>query len=194
MKRVFTIAFVAVCAYTFGQERSKSIAADIRAVTVFLEGAQVSRKTTVILEQGTTVLSLSGIAPGISEQSIQVSITQPAKIMSVSFNVNYLDELQKPEKVRLLEEEQKRLTTLIDRERALQEVYHEEREILKTNKSIGGTRDGVEIEELRTAMDYFRERLMEITDKLETSKKREDDYRESLVRTERRHTHAFSGS
>src|SRR5690606_37858947 len=184
MKSVFTIAFVAVCAYTFGQERSKSIAADIRAVTVFLEEGQVSRKTTVILEQGTTVLSLSRIAAGISEQSIQVSITQPAKIMSVSFNVNYLDELQKPEKVRLLEEEQKRLTTLIDHETALQAVYHEEQEILKTNKSIGGTQEGVQITELRTAMNYFRERLLEINGNLEESRRREEGHRENLARAE----------
>src|SRR5690606_5709549 len=94
MTKTFNITLLAVCICAAAQEKTRNIAADIRAVTVFLEGAQVSRKTSVNLEPGVTTLSLSGIAPGIREQSIQVSITAPAKIMSVSFNVNYLDELQ----------------------------------------------------------------------------------------------------
>lgn len=184
MKKTFTITLMAVCICAAAQEKTRNITADIRAVTVFLEGAQVNRKTSVNLEAGVTTLSLSGIAPGIREQSIQVSITAPAKIMSVSFNVNYLDELQKPEKVRLLEEEQKRLKRLIDHETALQAVYHEEQEILKTNKSIGGTQEGVQITELRTAMNYFRERLLEINDNLEESRRREEGLRENLARAE----------
>ncbi len=184
MKYIFTLTFAAVCTCAAAQEHSQSITADIRAVTVFLEGAQVSRNTSVALEPGTTVLSLSGIAPEIKEQSIQVSITAPAKIMSVSFNVNYLDELQNSEKVRRLVDEQKRLKTFVDHEMVLQSVYHEEEEILKTNKSIGGTRDGVEITELKTAMNYFRERLLEINKNLEESRRREEEYRESLGRTE----------
>lgn len=184
MKNIFTIAFAAVCVCAAAQEQSRNITADIRAVTVFLEGAQVSRKTSVSLEQGVTILSLTGIAPGIREQSIQVGITAPAKIMSVSFKLNYLDEIQNSEQVRDLVEEQKRIKALVDHEMVLQSVYLQEEEILKTNKSIGGTRAGVEIAELKTAMNYFRERLLEINDKLEDSRKREEGYRESLATTE----------
>ena len=54
----------------------------------------------------------------------------------------------------------------LTQEKSLEEVYREEEGILKTNKSIGGTSKGVPIEELKVAMDYFRQRLMDIKQQL----------------------------
>jgi hypothetical protein len=51
---------------------------------------------------------------------------------------------------------------LLKQEQSQEEVYKEEEVILKTNKSIGGTSKGVEIEQLKVAMDYFRQRLIDI--------------------------------
>ena len=163
----------------FAQEPSQQVNSKIAQVTVFLEGAQVTRSTSVNLKQGVSNLSLPGIAAGIQEQSIQVDGPSAVKILSVSFRVNYLDNVQKPEKVASLEGERRRLLTLIAEEKSREEVYKEEEVILKTNKSIGGTARGVEIEELKIAMDYFRQRLSDIKQQLllisRTIKKHNED-------------------
>ena len=80
--------------------------------------------------------------------------------------MNYFDNVRKPERVTLLESERRRLLSQIAEERSREEVYKEEEVILKTNKSIGGTARGVEIEELKIAMDYFRQRLSDIKQQL----------------------------
>ncbi len=143
-----------------------SVKSKIENVTVFLEGAQVTRHATVVLKPGVSILTFPGIAPGIQEQSIQVEGPPSVKILSVSFRVNYLDEIKVPEKIAGLEEDRRKLLQLVAQERSLEEVYREEEAILKTNKSIGGTVKGVPIEELKIAMDYFRHRLMDIKHQL----------------------------
>ena len=163
----------------FAQEIAQEVNSKIAQVTVFLEGAQVTRSASVNLKQGVSNLSVPGIAAGILEQSIQVDGPPSAKILSVSFRVNYLENVQKPEKVASLESERRRLLALVAEEKSREEVYKEEEVILKTNKSIGGTAKGVQIEELKIAMDYFRQRLTDIKQQLllinRTIKKHSED-------------------
>jgi len=166
MKTIFTIAFLAWAAWSIAQESEQNVKSKIDQVTVFLEGAQVTRHVNLSLKQGVSMLTLTGIAPNIQEQSIQVEGPPAVKILSVSFRVNYLDQIKKPEKIGALEVEHRKLQALLTQEKAVEEVYREEEAILKTNKSIGGTDKGVEIEELKIAMDYFRQRLMDIKQQL----------------------------
>jgi hypothetical protein len=167
MKRTFTIALVFSCVFLcHAQETDLTVKSKIERVTVFLEGAQVTRLATVSLKPGVSLLTFPAIAPGIHEQSIQAEAPIGVKILSVSFKVNYLEEIKVPEKIAAMEDERRRLWTTLAQEKSLEEVYREEEAILKTNKSIGGTSKGVPIEELKVAMDYFRQRLMDIKQQL----------------------------
>ena len=167
MKRTFTIALVFSCFFLcHAQETDLTIKSKIDHVTVFLQGAQVTRLANVTLKPGVSLLTFPAIAPGIQEQSIQAEAPTGVKILSVSFKVNYLEEVKVPEKIAALEEERRRLWMSLAQEKSLEEVYREEEAILKTNKSIGGTSKGVPIEELKVAMDYFRQRLMDIKQQL----------------------------
>ena len=162
------------------QENEIDVKSKIDQVTVFLEGAQVSRRANPSLKPGVTLLKFSGIAPDIQEQSIQVEAPSAIKILSVSFKVNYMEELKVPEKVSALEEERRKLWASLTQEKSLEEVYREEEAILKTNKSIGGTARGVPIEELKVAMDYFRQRLMDIRQQLLLLDRNIRKYKESI--------------
>jgi len=167
MKRTFTIALVFSCFFlSQAQETDLTIKSKIDHVTVFLQGAQVTRLANITLKPGVSILTFPAIAPGIQEQSIQAEAPASVKILSVSFKVNYLEEVKVPEKIAALEEERRRLWMSLAQEKSLEEVYREEEAILKTNKSIGGTSKGVPIEELKVAMDYFRQRLMDIKQQL----------------------------
>ena len=181
MKRTFTILLVFSCyLLSNGQEADLTVKSKIERVTVFLEGAQVTRQGTISLKPGVSMLTFPGIAPGIQEPSIQVEVPPGIKILSVSFKVNYLEEIKVPEKIAALEEERRRLSMSLIQEKSMEEVYREEEAILKTNKSIGGTTKGVPIEELKIAMDYFRERLIDIKQQLLTADRNIRRLNESL--------------
>ena len=180
MKRTFTIALVFSCFLGRAQEADLTVKSKIERVTVFLEGAQVTRLATVTIKPGVSLLTFPAIAPGIQEQSIQAEAPAGVKILSVSFKVNYLEEIKVPEKIAALEEERRRLGMNLTQEKSLEEVYREEEAILKTNKSIGGTANGVPIEELKVAMDYFRQRLMDIKQQLLSADRNIRKFNESI--------------
>ena len=182
MKRIFTLAALTICLFLTAkaQENEIDVTSKIDNVTVFLEGAQVSRRANMSLKPGVNILTFSGIAPQIQEESIQVEAPSAVKILAVSFKVNYMQELKAPDKISALEEERRKLWASLAQEKSLQEVYREEEAILKTNKSIGGTARGVSIEELKVAMDYFRQRLMDISQQLLLQDRNIKKYNESI--------------
>jgi len=83
MKKIFTIVLFGCCVHSKGQEMDLNVKSKIENVTVFLEGAQVTRHATVGLKSGVSILTFPGIAPGIQEQSIQVEGPSAVKILSV---------------------------------------------------------------------------------------------------------------
>lgn len=162
MKPIITFLFLLITPFTFAQETEQEVKSKINQVTVFLQGAQVTRQAPVSLKPGVTILKFSGISPNVLEQSIQAEASGQAKILSVSFQINHMDEMKSSEKISALKAELKKLEWLLAQEHSKEQVCAEEEAILKTNKSIGGTTEGVRIEELKVAMDYFRQRLTEI--------------------------------
>ena len=185
MKRIYTIALLLASLTTVtAQEAEQIVSSKINQVAVFLQGAQITRHASVPLKAGVSILTLTGIAPAIQQQSIQVDGPASVKILSVSFRINYMEEHKKPEKIKLLEGERKRLAALIAQEKSIQEVYTEEENILKTNKSIGGTEKGVEVAELKAAMDYFRQRLLDIRQQLMQSERTIHSYQEELAKVD----------
>lgn len=182
MRTILTFVLVSSFIVSLAQEMELDVKSTINQVTVFLKGAQVTRNASLSLKPGTSILTLKNIAPSIQEQSIQVDGPSSVKILSVSFRVNFMDELKKGDKIEALEDERKRLQAALTQENSVRDVYREEEAILKTNNSIGGTEKGVEIEELKIAMDYFRNRLMDIKHQLLLTEKNTKQYTEAITK------------
>jgi hypothetical protein len=162
MKSIFTIILSCLYFLAVAQEHDQEVKSKISQVAVFLEGAQVTREAQASIRPGTTLLTFTDVSPGIKEQSIQVEAPASIKILSVAFRTNYLQEIKQPEAIVSLGNERKRLLDLITQEQSMQDVYNEEIAMLKANRSMGGETNGVEIAELKVAVDYFRTRYTEI--------------------------------
>lgn len=164
MKTIFTLLVWLIVQVASSQEIERKTVSKIKEVTVFLNGAQVTRSASLDVQPGTTTWVISGISPRINEQSIQVGMDSRVKLLAVSYRVNHLEEIKKTDRVQELEKEKVRFQDLLEHEKANLEVYHEEESMLKSNKEIGGTQ-GVNINDLRIAVDYFRTRLADIKQK-----------------------------
>lgn len=162
MKTFFTTILSIVTIVGFSQNPERKISSQVKEVTVFLQGAQVTRTATVELKPGASTLVLNGTSPRILENTIQVEANQAVKIMGASFRVNYLKELKQSDDTERLQKELERLSDLLYKERTAEKIFDEEEAMLKSNKVIGGTMKGVDINELKVAVDYFRQRMMDI--------------------------------
>ncbi len=164
MKKIIIIIPVAflIAVSCFAQNHADTISAEIEKVTVFLSGAEVYRTARVNIFKGKNTIVVNGISPYIEKQSIQVKTDNDIVILSVNHAINYLNEAQKRASIMELDENKIRLNKKLQKAKAMLEVYQKEEDMLLSNKAIGGENDGVKIEELKSGVHFFRDRLTEI--------------------------------
>lgn len=143
-------------------KKEKDFTAPIQSVTVYQQGAQITRQSKVELDKGETILVLKSLSAKIDEQSIQVKADEEGiTIVSVVHSLDYLNPPLDRADLGTLEVQQKNLSDSIKLQKKLLAVYAQEREMILANKSIGGE-DGVNIADLERAATFFRQRLTEI--------------------------------
>ena len=85
----------------------------VKAVTVFVDGAQVTRIATISLPVGTNEFSFTKLSPHIQENSIQISGLNNASILSINYAINHLSKLDKSENIENLQKEIEKLNDAI---------------------------------------------------------------------------------
>ena len=66
-------------------------------MTVYKSGARVKRTAEVSLEKGSTRLLIPGISHKMNAESIQASLSKDITIVSVTYELDFLDTLQRNE-------------------------------------------------------------------------------------------------
>ena len=94
MKIYYAFAIVALlCSNLLSASEKPLIAQNskIEKVTVFLQGATIERSASVQLRTGVNELVFDNLSPDIIENSIQLRGLKDASILSIAFNLDYLD-------------------------------------------------------------------------------------------------------
>jgi hypothetical protein len=159
--RILSIAFLLSSFHSL-LSNPKPLPSKIDQVTVFLNGAQVNRTATTTLSPGSTQLVFKEIAADINVSSIQVKGEGSFTVLSVVHQLNYLNQQEKDQEIAALETQKLALQEKIDTENNMIAVYQQEEAVLMENKHLGGQNQGVKVEELRQAADFYRSRLAEI--------------------------------
>lgn len=153
-------AFNAVYSVDTVQVKSK-----ITDVTVFFNGAQITRTTDVKLKKGKHVLVLSELPQVINPASIQIAAMPKCKILSVKYqiktpNFNKKDKsiIGLEDKIRLLEQKMKEMSNQI-------RVFDLEEKLLLDNSYINISDSVSSIKSIKDAAEFYRIRLNEIMQK-----------------------------
>ncbi len=147
------------------EDKAISIDSKIEGVTIYLQGAEITRTATVKLKKGTQEYVLKELSQYIDDQSVRVKGDGEFSLMSVASNINYLNQNKMTVEIKTLEEKRIALSEEINLQKKLLLVLQEEESMILTNKSIGGQEQGVQISELTLAADFFRTRLTDIKQK-----------------------------
>ncbi|MEO1050457.1 MAG: mucoidy inhibitor MuiA family protein [Bacteroidota bacterium] len=177
MKAIFTTILLSVAFSIQANDNEKEVKSTIKEVTVYLKGAQITRTASANIASGTSILVFKDVSARIDKQSIQVESTGDLKVLAVSSRLNYLEEKAKPELVASIEAKLEDFDQLIAENNSLLEVYAAEEVMLISNGSIGGEQSGVNVQELKSAVTYFRERLLDIKSKKRSLSKDIDKYK-----------------
>lgn len=144
------------------QTNTQSVSSKIEKVIAFVNSAQITRTAQMNLQAGKTQLVFKDISPAIDKQSIQVQGTGAFTVLSVTPQLNYLQEQTKRREIETIEQQRNQLNRRLTFEQSQLKVFKQEEAMLLKNQEIGGTNAGLKANELREAMDFHRNRLTEI--------------------------------
>ena len=161
MKNILTCALIACALTTHAQNIDKPVKSDVKAVTVFLNRAQVTNTAQVFLPTGNTTLVFQDLSTKIDKQSIQISAKGNLTIMAVKYQINHLRNQSKTSKIKMYEDSVVYYTDQHKWVSSQKTVLQREEEMILSNKSIGGDGVGVNAQKLKEVSDFFRTRLTE---------------------------------
>lgn len=173
MKKINFLAFPAFLFISvFANGQQKEVSSEIVDVTVFYQGAQVSRITSELsLPKDQTVLVVKGLEQSLQENSLRVGVKGSARILNVVKSIDYLDQKSSSAKIEELNVRQESNKDKIEDLRLKIKVYEQEKNMLLANMKLGGANNGVSVAQIKEGAAYYRIRLTEIeTTILETNR------------------------
>jgi uncharacterized protein (TIGR02231 family) len=141
------------------------IASKVQKVTVFLNGAQVTRTAQVNIGAGTTALVFGDVSPTLEPQSIQVHANGDFTILAVKQDLHHLNEDGKSKQVEDLQALQKIVKGKIDLQNSLLIIYQSEEATLMKNQFVKAENASLDVLKLKEALDFQTERLTSIKQK-----------------------------
>ncbi|MBI9071285.1 MAG: mucoidy inhibitor MuiA family protein [Melioribacteraceae bacterium] len=176
-KLLFLIILTASITFASNEVRLSS---NLDQVTVFTNGAEISRTLNTTVVQGISDLIISNLENNIDNNSLQVSIKGNVTILSINQRTNYLKNSEKPERIIQLE---KNLETLKDKVFYLQtekEVIEAEIDMILSNKVLGSGQQGVKVAELKKMSEYYNDRLLKIKINHKDKTKKINEFNEEI--------------
>lgn len=160
-KLIYTLILLGCGTTLHAQEiPEKKLTTEITEATVFINGAQVVRKKQVDVQQGQSLLRFTGLSPYVEGQSVQVNAAGKITILSVNYQLNYMNELEKPESNAALQSLLTKVGNQIDVERAYLETLSEELAFLQENRKIENENENANL--LREIGAFYASRVREI--------------------------------
>lgn len=152
----------------------------IKEVTVYLDGAEITRTSDVTVKPGKSEITFNKLSPYILESSIQVSGLKNTSILSINYGINYLSKQKQNDSIEVLLAKTKKLKSKISLEYDLISGLNEELDLIKSNKRLGNETETVSLEKLKTFAVYFRKRITELKVEINKANATISDYESEI--------------
>ncbi|MBB3055573.1 DUF4139 domain-containing protein [Mucilaginibacter gotjawali] len=164
-KKLLMAVLLVITGIAANAEDGQKVVSKVQKVTVFLNGAQVTRTAMVNVSAGTSHLIFGEISPGIDVQSIQVHAGGAFTILSVKHELDFLNEQAKQQHVEELRAAQKAIRDKISLQNSLILIYQAEENMIAKNQVVSGDNTGLDVAKLKQALDFQTERLTTLKEK-----------------------------
>ncbi|MBL7922056.1 MAG: DUF4139 domain-containing protein [Bacteroidia bacterium] len=144
------------------QNPEQRIETSVKAVTLYLDGAEVNQQKTVNLNAGITQVVFTNLSSKLIPKSIQVNVGEGVNVLSISEKLNFLSLNAESIKIKQLKDSLKTNQYKTQQLISDKDAYDKEKDLLLKNISIGGHEKGVSIAELKLAADFYRSRMKEV--------------------------------
>ena len=178
MKKLKQAIATWICIFAFNcvfAAEPVSTPSDIREVTVYLNGAQVTRYATASLVAGENEIVFGGLSNFIDQNSISVSGGGNAVITSVRYEINYLKYQKKPDNITSLESERDTLGLKLEFVKNDISSLQKELDMLDENRKMGISPKTEFVPDLGDLAEYYHKQVLETSNKMSRLKIKEKD-------------------
>ncbi len=184
MKKIVSLICLLLIAANIYANDDKIVASKISKVTVYSQGAQVYRTASYAVNKGVTEVIIEGVSPRIDPNSLQVKATGNSIILDSKYNIFY----PQPETTPLtglplkIRQQITRLEDSILNINYDIQTYQDEIDVLVATKNIlknngamrgqGKVNDSIPL--LKTAIEYYTEKMMVINKELQSLNRKRD--------------------
>lgn len=163
MKTIHILLLSFIFSGAFAQEiNEKVVKSTVNEVTVFLKGAQITRKKDVELPQGKSLVKFTNLSPFIDTKTVQAKTRGELTILSVSHQNNHLEKSEKSKELIDLEHKLAETEEQINLENTQIFILREELEFLQLNRDIGGKNQATNVSNLQQAYDFYEKKLTDL--------------------------------
>ena len=165
MKRTLLL-LLGLGAATLSAAGEQKVKTSVEQVTLFIDGAQVTRSRQIDLPAGNSTVVFTGLSPYLDDKSMQVSAKGPFTVTAVNRVFNHTDSLERSTHRQALEQEIDKTQQQLNRLKASREVVDAESELLKTNCSVANRNVATPLAAIRELNEYYAARLEELKSKV----------------------------
>ena len=150
----------------FASDDRNTVNSDLKSVTVYKAGAELSHTTSATLKAGNNELIIENVSNSIDINSIQIKAPNEVTIMGVEFSNNYVTNTEKSPHVKLLEDSIEHIQLSVSKLDLSINNDNDLLGVLKQNRDIKGTQSGLSVAELIKLMDYYKSKRIELQGEL----------------------------
>ncbi len=154
---------------------------EVKRVTVYLKGAQITGTGTAFLPQGESTLKFTGLPSDLDSKSIRVTSSQNLSILAVNSGQDFLTSEDKNELI--LKKE--KIIDDIRNNRVEMEILNKRLDFLTQNQKIAGSQNGIVLEKLIAANEYFTKEFTGLSEKKKEAELKSERLNEDLQNLEK---------
>ena len=165
MKAKLITMAMALLLVVMAKAENKKVTPELKHVTVFTNGAQVERTSSMNLLAGEQIVTFTGLSPYTDVKSMQIKAHGKLTVLGVNYRTIHPDSLQRIKQLRDAEQKVKQTD---DKEREMRsqlEVVNAQLEMLKTNCSTGNRTAVTPLANIKELNTYYAQEMLELKKK-----------------------------
>jgi uncharacterized protein (TIGR02231 family) len=139
-----------------------NVKSEIKNVTVYQQNAKITRESSISVSPGITEIVLEDLTSSIMQNSLQVEIDGKAILLSATSRINYMFGQKESPRIKELRDSLEMIDSDIYWLQNQKMVYQGEEKLINDNNKLGSEQEGMDVEELKQLVIFYRSRLLEV--------------------------------
>lgn len=165
MKAKLITMAMALLLVVVAKAENKKVTPELKHVTVFTNGAQVERTSSMNLLAGEQIVTFTGLSPYTDVKSMQIKAHGKLTVLGVNYRTIHPDSLQRIKQLRDAEQKVKQTDNKEREMRSQLEVVNAQLEMLKTNCSTGNRTAVTPLANIKELNTYYAQEMLELKKK-----------------------------